>query len=599
MTTYPTTPTGALDAGGAFVIGGGDFAYGQDYTAQTVRSLFAPPVPTPTNAIPMLKKQLSNMPLEALQFFKDMIPDAVEGAFDTVAGAVEAIVGALTGVVKFLTENAFTKWVEESFGNLVRMVQQVMDILSGLIVVPINAAVQGVKDFINGIGTTIKNGASVVQQTLDGLWGGFLGLFGIGKSAADVANAAKDTAAKADTGVQIGEWNNAVLGIRNNKAFDSGMDPTGVSMFSIPAAPSPGAEPPAVSATAAAVPIMFWIAPDDAKRGSVMWFGKGNANITAFYIDVYRMDKATSTMKLLHSSPDLYSMLSPNWKALRYNMVNANRVDTAHGDVLAIAFRVAGTGTHQIAGRYVGWQPADPSQTPQRPSAVRTGVGDLAFSAINYSGDIPVAALGIVDGDVAPPYFAPRTYTYGKAGSYNFEFPSWANKIDVVLCGAGSGGVGGNGGTGEPGYGGLAGSWFAETLVRGVDFPVNATSLTINVGAGGYGGGKESRGGPGGDTFRAPIPGGKGLVKGAGAPQVSAGYPFGFGAPPGKGSGDFVYNDVTYSGSQDVSIGGDGNGTPGQTPGGGGGNGRGGIYTIAWAGGPGGDGTAYITVRQS
>ncbi|AXH48808.1 minor tail protein [Mycobacterium phage Steamy] len=597
---YPETPTGALDAGGAFVIGGGSFNYGQDYNEQVVRKLFTPPVPTPANAISLLRKQLSNMPLEALQYFKDLIPDWAEGAFDTVAGAVDAIVGALTGVVTFLTENAFTQWVNSQFKNLQTMFQQVVDILSGVLVTPINAAVGAVKDFVNGIGTGIKNGAQLVQNTLDGLWGGFLGLLGIGKSAADVANAANNTAIKADTGVQIGEWNNAVLGIRNNKAFDSGMDPTGVSMFSIPGSPSPGAEPPTVAATAAAVPIMFWIAPDDAKRGSVLWFGKGNANITAFYIDVYRMDTTTNTMKLLHSSPDLYTQLSPSWKAMRYNMVTANRVDTAHGDVLAIAFRVQGSGTHQIVGRYTGWQPADPSQIPQRPSAVRTGVGDLAFGAINYSGDIPVAALGIVAGDVAPPYQAPRKYTFDTPGQTLFDIPDWANKIDVVMCSAGSGGVGGNGGTGESGASGYAGVWKAETLTRGVDFPTNATQLALNVGAGGASTGyKESRGAAGGDTVRGAISGGKAALVAPGAPVQDLPYPYGFGLP-GYGSGDFVYNGETYRGSVGVGLSADGaNGAPGQTPGGGGGGGRGGIFGIAWAAGSGGNGAVYLTARQS
>lgn len=81
---------------GAFTIGGGDFSYGQGYEEDAIRALFRLPAPTIGNAISLLEENLARLPLEALQFFQDLIPDPVEEAFETVAGAVEAIMDALS-----------------------------------------------------------------------------------------------------------------------------------------------------------------------------------------------------------------------------------------------------------------------------------------------------------------------------------------------------------------------------------------------------------------------------------------------------------------------------------------------------------------------
>ncbi|QBP31055.1 minor tail protein [Mycobacterium phage Refuge] len=596
--TYPTDPTGAIGAGGAFVIGGGNFKFGQDYNEAIINNMFSVPLPNPGNAVAILQQQLSRLPLDSLQYFKNLIPGTIDDDFIDIATAVATIIGNLANLPRALLTGDFEHWISTTFNSVSREFTQIMEILGGIVVTPINNAVQQVKDWWNGIGSAVSQGVKNFEQMLSQLWSGLTGKPATGvKSPADVANAASGTAQQADTGVQIGEWNNAVLGIRNNKAFDSGMDPTGVSMFAIPASSTPGGEPPFVTATAAAVPIMFWIAPDDAKRGSVMWFGKGNANITAFYVDVYRMNKSTNTMELLHSSQDLYPMLSPNWKAIRYNMQAVNRVTVAHGDVLAIAFRVAGTGSHQIVGRYSGWLPADPTQVPQRPSAVRTGVGNLAFSSINYSGDIPVAALGIVEGDVPPPFFSPRKTEVSTLGWYDYDIPTWANKVEGVYIGGAGAGHGGDGGVTLAGKGGGAGQWVTETLVRGVDFPMDATKLRVYVGKGGATAGvKEATGQNGEATYREAISGGKGQTLAA-AGLAATGYVGSDNNSAGESPGDIAYGEQTYIGGQG-GAGGRG-GANGGSPGAGGGGGFGGIYGIAFPGGSGGDGRAWFTAKQS
>jgi len=111
---------------GAFTVGGGDFSFGQSYTESTIRSLFQPPVPNSANAVDLLGQQLSKMPLEVLQFFKDIIPDPVEEAFETIDGAIEQILAnlhdnPLTKVVQDIQDtidglvNGFVGWVNTGY----------------------------------------------------------------------------------------------------------------------------------------------------------------------------------------------------------------------------------------------------------------------------------------------------------------------------------------------------------------------------------------------------------------------------------------------------------------------------------------------------
>lgn len=461
---------------------------------------------------------------------------------------------------------------------------------------------------IPGINVIAQGGANLVDTVtdiLDKIWGGFMRTpSGVNKSTSDVANAATDVASTADTAQQIGEWNNAILGIRDNTSLSSGTDPTAVSMFTIPTPTAPGNDPPSVVASPTSVPIAFWVSPDDATRGSVQWFGKGNSGMTAFYVDVYTVDKATGAITLQHTSPDLFPQLAAGWKALRYDMQTAVRPHVVHGDVLAIAFRPVGGGTHTIAGRLAGWLPADTTQVPQRPSAVRTAtpyVGNLTAGQINYTGDIPWVALGIVTGDVPPPYYAPRTTAITTPQTnYAYSIPTWANYLDVIMVAGGGGGHGGDGGLGRTGDGGEGGEWQAETLVRGVDFPTNATTINLVVGAGGSGGAREQTGNTGGNTGRIAITGGKGpLVALGGAP--GGGYVANGTVPEegyGKSPGDYVYRGITYRGGLEVKHG-EATGPTGSAPGGGGAGGGGGFYGVAHPGGPGARGSAWIVARQS
>ena len=451
---------------------------------------------------------------------------------------------------------------------------------------------------VNVVGVGAANMVDTITDILDNVWRGFTRQGGGGKSIADVANAATNTSETADTGLEVGEWNNAVLGIRDNTPLGMGTDPTAVSMFDRPQATAAGGDLPLLNVTSAAVPLAFWTATNDAKRGSIQWIGRGFTNVTALYLDFYAVNKETQAVTLLHTSPDQVPKLTANWQNLRYDMDTPLRVDTAHGDVLAVGFRVQGTGTHQVAGRYdsATW-PADATAIPRRPSAQRVGVGNTTLGALTWAGDTPWIALGIVEGDVAPPYFAPRTQSFDIAGAWSYVIPSWAKYVDVIKLGGGGGGAGGNGGVGIAGEGGDAGQWHAETLERGVHFPTAGATIGGTVSAGGNGGARESNGSAAAPTTRNAIAGGTGASQangGAGGTGEGTDGDYIYGDTPGN----FVYNGTTYVGGGRAQ-GGNGDGKPGSPAGGGGGGGQGGFYTVAWPGGKGARGQVWVVARQA
>ncbi|QDP44617.1 minor tail protein [Mycobacterium phage NothingSpecial] len=145
---YPTSPLEAIGADGAFQIGGGLFDFGQGYTEQVIRDMVRVPMPTGgTNAIQILFEQLSKLPLEALQYFKQLIPGTVDDDFIDVATSVATIMANLTNLPRALLQGEFTAWLGTTFNVVSTEVRQILEILGGLIVTPINSAVQAVKDW--------------------------------------------------------------------------------------------------------------------------------------------------------------------------------------------------------------------------------------------------------------------------------------------------------------------------------------------------------------------------------------------------------------------------------------------------------------------
>ncbi|AIW02927.1 minor tail protein [Mycobacterium phage Larenn] len=173
MTTYPTTPLEAIGSDGAFEIGGGDFNFGQNYTEQLIRDMVRVPMPTNGNAVQILQDQLKKLPLESLQFFKHIIPGTVDDDFIDITTSVGTIIGNLSNLPKALLSGDFDEWVSSTYQVVSTEVKQILEILGGLIVTPINEAVQAVKDWYhqqqNDIQTALQNGAQQLRDQLTGI----------------------------------------------------------------------------------------------------------------------------------------------------------------------------------------------------------------------------------------------------------------------------------------------------------------------------------------------------------------------------------------------------------------------------------------------
>jgi hypothetical protein len=583
-----TTPNQPAPAG-AFVVGGGDYHFGQDLVEDQIRSMFSVPNPKSGNALEILANELSKLPLDVLQMFKDLIPDPLEWIWDTVDGAVDAIMHALTTPPLQL--------LKEAVGVLEDLWNQFADLVQGLIITPLNGAMSVVADWFSGLTDAIGDGVKAVGSVVDDLWSGLMRTLGFEKSSSDVANAATQLSQQAKDAIDLGEWNNAILGVRQNKHIMQGIDETEESTFLMSDLFNADTVPPHIEVTSAEVPIAFWRAEEWAKKGFISWFGEGYTDITGLYVDIYKLDYETSTMVLLHSSADLSGIADDEWRYMVYYMPEIHRFEVFPGDVIGIGLRVTGTGVHKVGAKSAPWLPPHPSVVPAKPAATRTGIGDLPFASITYSGYIPWFGIGIVTGDTPPLFFTPRTTQFPNVGTHTYTIPSWAKYLDVTLVGGGGGGKGGSAIVATHGEGGGAGSWASETLERGVHFAPDATELTIIVGAGGNGGDVQENGSTGGSTFRAAIPAGKAVFTAAGG---AGGNGFGAGDyAEGDSPGNHTYGGTTFIGGGTAPSNSATKGSTGRSPGGGGGGGAGGYFGIAWDGGKGGSGGGWVVARQS
>lgn len=176
-TNWPKTPLEAIGADGAFHIGGGDFDFGQGYTESLIRNMFEVPLPTNGNAVEILTQQLSKMPLETLQYFKNIIPGTIDDDFIDIATAVATIIGNLANLPRALLSGEFDEWLATAFNTISTELRQILEILGGLVVTPINAAVQAVKDWFSsnmaGLNSALNNAGHALETAVgwvDEVW---------------------------------------------------------------------------------------------------------------------------------------------------------------------------------------------------------------------------------------------------------------------------------------------------------------------------------------------------------------------------------------------------------------------------------------------
>ena len=159
--------------------------------------------------------------------------------------------------------------------------------------------------------------------------------------------------------------------------------------------------------------------------------------------------------------------------------------------------------------------------------------------------------------------------------------------LDLVGVGGGASGQTGSGATNTAGKGGDAGYWLGQTLVRGVDFPEDATSLVVSVGA--------ATGRAAGSDLAASINGNPTTFTIAGVVVATAAGGVGnpSSAKAGEGPYDFTFRGVTYTGGTNSS-----ENAAGNAPGGGGSGGSGGIFGSRTRGWEGARGQAWHVQRN-
>jgi hypothetical protein len=269
------------------------------------------------------------------------------------------------------------------------------------------------------------------------------------------------------------------------------------------------------------------------------------------------------------------------------------------GDVLTAEFIVTGTGTHTVAAIPMTWVPSHPTaqlkslSASRNPATLGASPASITAANIGWAGITAVPYVGFGITNFPANYQPPTTISYLTNGTYTYTIPSWAKvvgaKLDLWCVGSGGGGQA-NYGTLTWWTGGNAGTWAAQTLVCGTDYPTTATSLTVVVGAKGLGaGGYWTNGHPGNIstiTWTDPSSTVHTITGNGGAGGGNAGTSGTNGKSPGNSP---ALGGVTQFGG--TAVGGNATGSP---PGGGGG-GAGPYQT----GGDAADGGAWIQARQS
>jgi hypothetical protein len=200
--------------------------------------------------------------------------------------------------------------------------------------------------------------------------------------------------------------------------------------------------------------------------------------------------------------------------------------------------------------------------------------------------------------DKAPELFT-FSYVSGLATQHNWNIPSGAKHVDLIVCGGGGGGSNGTLVLGN-GKGGSAGLWNSARVSIGIH--VGAGSLMqFSVGNPGDGGGALNTPGRGGTTAayyeRIPLPTSDLTTYDQVNIQGAGGKPLDAPGVEGVASGNFTFNGYTYPGGAGGGHPGTGPGIPGSAPGGGGSGG--GSQFATQLGAPGGAGIAYARVFYS
>lgn len=230
---------------GAYIIGGGQWHFGQTMTEDLARAAFEFPVPTLGNMVELLATVLAQLPLDALKPFKDFlgikdsdfqsISQAVQAIIDslqdrpifvTLKELVEAITGIINGDWSDLADwaNDIKKRVDAFAGDLQALIEMVVDFITqNDLAEAIRKIIEAITGNVNGTLDTLKAWFKsnvvdnlgklwdMIQQLIDGITQVFNPVAGINNVVTDAVNAIAgilgvgqagvDAAAQANMGV--------------------------------------------------------------------------------------------------------------------------------------------------------------------------------------------------------------------------------------------------------------------------------------------------------------------------------------------------------------------------------------------------------------
>ncbi|PKQ59812.1 hypothetical protein B5566_02415 [Mycobacterium sp. MHSD3] len=425
--------------------------------------------------------------------------------------------------------------------------------------------------------------AATVLGFLASLAGGLSGSdtpsSGEGLSIDDVFNLAKLMSVAATQGQNAFQF----LSIRNNTPVNSGLLPSGTSNYGLTSANT--TLETTQSASLSAVKEVY----QDIALGVLSWVGCGTSGMSAFYVNIRKIDPVTGARNLVHHSPNILAELvpgsTPDW--IFYQLDTP--LDQLAGENYEYEWVPVG-GTHYIRGisteddipdhpfaQVVGLAAVrDNSSSPDSPPS------SIAKAAVVRSGNIPWFETAIDTGSGIGHYDDVSLYVIDPG---TVQIPSWANYVDVSAVGGGGGGAQQGlvfGFHGEPGTPGL---YKSVTWQRGTHFDGD-TALTFTKGAGGAGGPGDGADGtpsiwaiPGHSITAEPGVGG--------TEQLQLGI-----NTVGHGPGPYSYKGEPINAGRDQKM----PGANGVAPGGGGNGGNG---LALQFGGNGADGAGWVRFRQN
>jgi len=509
-----------------------------------------------------------------------------DGSVNEIRGRLVVLPAATAGTFDFDDAGATFKIPSDWIAGLSDSLQAILARIQALIDTAVNALTGGSStgnalqdlfealglippDNVQGSGGPATIGASIFG-VIDAWLSGAVGAPGSsGGSLADVTNVSGQVASNAYLGGEA--WR--ITNMLNNTPVARGMLPTGRANYDLTSANTYLATTQS-AALSASMPVLQAM-----PIGVISWYGYGSSGITAFYVNIRKVNPTTGARDLVYHSGNVVSSLQPgttaadaDWMFCELDTpIAAQATDTYYVEFVPVG------GTHNIRGM------SFTDTIKDHPLAAAPCIG----ATVDYtsSPNSPTASLAKATAAPGVPWFEYAVSTSGAADhrepvredmqydGQTLPIPSWCNKLDLIPLGTGGDGAAGTILPPQNGLPGQPASFAPITFTRGTHWTDDSTLVTFNI----LEDGSAKLSIPGYDTTSAAGADGQGVQFGL--------------QPVGRGPGVLDYNGQKYTGGVDQKAW----GGPGANPGGGGNGGRG---LALQGGGKGGTPIGFVCFRQ-